>query len=508
MKNYMLSIKNWIKKNPVEFYVLLAILVVGAFCRLYKIDAYMTFLGDEGRDVITVRRLLVEGHPPLIGPGTSIGNMYLGPLYYYFMAPALLVANFSPVGPAIEIAILGIITIVFVWWVGREWFGKVAGVTSAALYAVAPTIIVYSRSSWNPNIMPFFSLLTIYSVWRVWKFNQFKWLLVTGFAFAFVLQSHYLGLLLVPTIFIFWLFVLLRVWKERQQRINLIRYSIFASIIFLLLMSPLLFFDIRHNWINSRAIYKFFTERQATVSIKPWNAIPVIPVIFAQISDSLISAKNVVVGVVVSVILAVFVGILFIFRKRYLQNTNYYLLFLWLAFALIGLGLYKQQIYDHYFGFIFAAMFILLGACFQFLSSYKRVIPFLGVVFAGLIGVNVYNSPLKYPPNYQLKRAEDVAGKIEQEAGGREFNVAVIAERNYPDGYKYFLIKNGDKVIDIDAQVPSTITSQLFVVCEKEQSKCNPVNAPQAEVANFGWSKIENSWIVDGVTVYKLIHTK
>jgi 4-amino-4-deoxy-L-arabinose transferase-like glycosyltransferase len=80
--------------------------------------------------------------------------MYLGPLYYYMMAIPLLLANFSPIGPAIQIAILGIITVTFVWWAGREWFGSGAGLIAAGLYAISPTIIIYSRSSWNPNIMP------------------------------------------------------------------------------------------------------------------------------------------------------------------------------------------------------------------------------------------------------------------------------------------------------------------------------------------------------------------
>src|ERR1700690_3254568 len=103
-----------------EFWILVTILIIGAVCRLYNIAGYMTFLGDEGRDVIIVRRLLVEGHPPLIGPGTSIGNMYLGPLYYYMMAPALFLAAFSPVGPAVQIALLGIVTIWLVWFAGAR----------------------------------------------------------------------------------------------------------------------------------------------------------------------------------------------------------------------------------------------------------------------------------------------------------------------------------------------------------------------------------------------------
>src|SRR5260221_1941213 len=96
------NIKKFVKENPTEFYILAIILLVAAFCRLYRISDYLTFLGDEGRDAIIVRRLLVEGHPPLIGTSTSIGQMYLGPFYYYMMAPALLLATFSSIRPAVH----------------------------------------------------------------------------------------------------------------------------------------------------------------------------------------------------------------------------------------------------------------------------------------------------------------------------------------------------------------------------------------------------------------------
>ncbi|MEK7470711.1 MAG: glycosyltransferase family 39 protein [Patescibacteria group bacterium] len=195
----------FVKDNPREFWILVIILALSAFLRLYKIGEYMTFLGDEGRDMIIIRRFLVEFHPPLIGPGTSVGSMYLGPLYYYMMAIPVLLANFSPVGPAVMVAILGVLTVFLIWFIGREWFGKIAGLVSALLYAISPTIIIFSRSSWNPNIMPFFSLLSIYAIWKVWKEKEYKWMIVLGISLAFVLQSHYLGLLLIPTLFIFWL---------------------------------------------------------------------------------------------------------------------------------------------------------------------------------------------------------------------------------------------------------------------------------------------------------------
>ncbi len=495
-----------------ELISLLIILTIGAVLRLYKIDQYMTFLGDEGRDAIIVRRLLVEGHPPLIGPGTSIGQMYLGPLYYYLMAPALLLANFSPVGPAVQIAILGVITIAFVWWVGREWFSKSAGLIAAGLFAISPTVIIYARSSWNPNIMPFFALLSIYSIWKVWKGSEFKWLVVLGIAFAFTLQSHYLGLLLAPTIFLFWFITfknlgLIENWKLKIG--NFVKNSLLGYGLFLLLMSPLLLFDMRHGWLNSQAIYKFFTVRQETVSARPWNAALKIYPNLNDINTSLLTAKNKAAGEIVTLGLLLFTVTMIIRINIVKERKQLLLLFSWIGFGLIGFGLYKQQIYDHYYGFIFVVPFLLAGLSLSKITEKGKVGKLVALVIIGvLVWVNLSANPLRFSPNMQLARAINVAKKIEEESAGREFNLAVLAERNYEDGYQYFLVKDNFLVIDIDAQRPETITNQLFVVCELPSAKCDPTHSPKAEVANFGWSKIDGQWEVMGVTIYRLEHTK
>ncbi len=511
--SFFAKVNNWVKKNPVEFWILFVILIVGAISRLFKIDQYMTFLGDEGRDVIIVRRLLTEGHPPLIGPGTSIGNMYLGPLYYYLMAPGLLIANFSPVGPAVQIAILGIVTIWMVWAIGREWFGKTAALIAAGLYAISPTVIIYSRSSWNPNIMPFFALLSMYSIWRVWKHKEFKWLIVLGVSFASVLQSHYLGLLLAPTLGVFWLLTLIDIWKDKLNKKSFINYTLIALISFLLLMSPLLFFDMRHNWINFSAMEKFFAERQTTVSARPWSAVPKIPALFVQINQSLIGGMNKTVTLLISVFLCI--GVIWtILRSKNKKDWlkfygQYYLVFLWMIFALIGFGIYKQNIYDHYFGFVFAVPYLLFGVFITKFININKFTKVLGILLTFyLVVINLMHNPLLSTPNNQLARARDVAQKISTEVGGDQFNLAVIAERNYQDGYKYFLLRNNKNVVEIDANNPQTISTNLYVVCEMLPEKCDPTHSARAEVANFGWSKIDTTWEVDGVLVYRLSHTK
>lgn len=509
--SFINKIKKWIKENPKEFWILLIILLVGAFFRLYKIDQYMTFLGDEGRDAIIVRRLLVYGDPILVGPGTSIGNMYLGPLYYYMMAPALFIANFSPVGPAVQIALLGVITIGMVWVIGREWFGKWAGIIAATLYAISPTVILYSRSSWNPNIMPFFATLSIYSIWNVWKKNNYKWLIVLGAAFPFVLQSHYLGLLLAPVLGIFWILTIRRIKGRVKEVRQFIKSSLIGLLIFSVLMSPLVIFDARHNWINFSAMKKFFTERQTTVSAKPWNAVPNFYPQLEKINTRLLAGRNQKAGKVVTLFFVF--SLLFLLRKqkKLLFNSSYGLLFVWLTFALIGLGLYKQEIYDHYYGFFFAAPYLLLGGISENLfhatkNKGLKIFVILTLLYLAFVSISVH--PFRDPPQLQAQRAQKVSEKIGEESRGEPFNLAVIAERNYEDGYQYFLEKNGLPVIDIDAQKPETVTNQLFVICEMPKEKCDPTHNAKAEVANFGWSKIESQWEVFGNIVFKLVHTE
>lgn len=515
------SIVAWIKNNRAEFLLMLGILLLGAFFRLWRIDEYLRFLGDEGRDVRVVRRFLTEFDLVFVGPRTSIGDMYLGPLFYYLIAPALFLARFSPVGPAIFVAFLDVVTTGFVWFAGREWFGKVAGLIAAFLYAISPVVIEHARHSWNPNIMPFFALLSIYAVWSIWQKQSFKWLLVLGVAYAFILQSHYLGLVLLLTIGFFWTLTFYKVCRLRNQLKNLLKYSIFGFLIFVVLMSPLIFFDAKHSWRNVEAMKKFFTERQTTVSAKPWNALPNLwPIWKENVTTRLVTGKDTMWGTGVAAFLVTSVStLLFLGLKRYLEGTGkrsffaLVLITIWILAGLVGLGIYKQTIFDHYFGFMFAAPFLLVGMVFQEFWRWKikgLVIMFLGI----LIWVNLRESPLRKPPERQLQRTQQVNRKIIAEAGGKPFNIALIADNNYEEGYLYFLELWGESVKLIQPErIEETLTDQLFVICEdpKKPDKpdfCNPINHPRAEIANFGWAVIEEEWNILGVRLFKLLHTR
>lgn len=100
------------------------------------------------------KQILVDHHPTLLGPGTSVGKMYLGPLYYYVSVPFLAITYPDPIGPALGVALLGIATVVLMYVLGKEMIGKIPAGIAALLYATAPSVVSLARFSWNRTLRP------------------------------------------------------------------------------------------------------------------------------------------------------------------------------------------------------------------------------------------------------------------------------------------------------------------------------------------------------------------
>src|SRR3989338_4039144 len=114
-------------KKYLPLFILILIISIAAFFRLYRIREYIAFLGDEGRDVLVVKRMIVDHKFTLLGPITSVGSIYMGPAYYYLMIPFLWLFGLDPVGPAVMVAMAAVATVYVVYRTGRDFFGPVTG---------------------------------------------------------------------------------------------------------------------------------------------------------------------------------------------------------------------------------------------------------------------------------------------------------------------------------------------------------------------------------------------
>jgi len=475
------AVSLWLTEGFKQYWPIILILLISAFFRLYKISSYMEWLGDQGRDAIIMRDFLKHGNLFFIGPPTSVGNMYLGPWYYYLVAPFLLLFNFNPVGPSVLVALLGVLTTYLLYFVGKKWFNQSVGIISALLFAISPVAIKYNTFSWNPNVMPLFSLLFIYFFFTAIFDKKYNYFIFASLAFIGCINSHYFALALLPFVGLYWFFT----YKKEYWKPTLL-----ATAIFLISLTPQVLFDVKHQGQNSQAFKTFFTKRETTVSIKAYKAIPKFLPTLNEINTRLIYGKNTQVAPYLT---AAF--ILFLIYIIYKFKNKYFLaILLWFIVGLTAFGIYKNHIYDHYYGFVLPAIFLTTAIL---VNKTK----YFGYIFlAIIISLSIIQNPLRYLPNNQLGVTNEIVQSIIKDSDNKPFNFALLAKMNYADPYLYFF--DNSKLVDTHNQV----TEQLYVVCEPFQIDCNPINNPEWAVASFGWAKIDKQWQKNDIKIFKLVH--
>lgn len=554
MKNLLTFFK---KKDS---YILIAILLLAAFLRLYNIRDYLTFLGDEGRDVLVVYGIL-HGHFTLLGPTSSVGGFFLGPVYYYMIAPFLWLFQYDPVGPAVMVALFGVATVWLVYKVGTEFFCREVGYIASILFAISPLVIDYSRSSWNPNVMPFFTILTLYLLYKAVRmfsvsasgFHKlpFGLFVLTGVMFGIMMQLHYLALFVGAIIIAYILLAGFGVWITRHKEKK--SFHVLSSLAiqymgvligFLGGFSPYIAFEARHGFPNTRNILMFIFHSK-DVSGGGGNYFAIIGDVFFRLFGRLVtgfpapehlssySVSSLSVWFWVTLVLGIFSCGFFlwefghVFKRLYCTDgvvflsknksgisygekfLSFLLLFLWFVIGVLLFGFYKKNIYDYYFTFLFPVPFLLVGDFLWLLWKqrlYGRII-FI-VIFLVLFVINIQQMPFRYPANKQLQQAEDIAGFVLSKTDNKPFNFALITGGNSDHAYRYFFTIWGrpSTIIDNTIHDPmrTSVTDQLFVVCES--LPCYPLGNSLFEIAGFGRAEIVGHWSISVVEVYKLQH--
>lgn len=519
-----------------QLIIIILILLVAAFLRLYKIGDYLTFLGDEGRDALVVYNIL-HGKLTLLGPTSSVGGFFMGPIYYYFMTPFFWVFNYSPVGPAVMVALFGIATVWLIYKIGSEFFTQKAGIVAALLYAISPVVIGYSRSSWNPNLMPFFSLLILYILYKGVTKKKRLLFFVSGILFGIAMQLHYISTFLGVIIA---LYIAITIFREKQTIVkNLFlvtkRYLLFFAG-FLVGFSPFLAFEVRHAFSNTRSIFNFILhsgETDGGQQIVPifWESFVRIfgrlVMKFPQLED--ISLKDSLFSVDIfsttfqmpfyywyafCLLIGFFsVGLLLYqfyqtIKKDKKDFPKILLLVLWFFVGIGMFGFYKKSIYDYYFAFMFPLPFLLIGNAFAFLWEKTRAIKIMLLVcLFVVVFVNLQGIPFRFPANRQLHQAETIAKFVYEKADGKPYNFALITGGNSDHAYRYFFTvwNHPPQTIENVQNDPErkSVTKQLFVVCES--LPCGPLGHSLWEIAGFGRAEIAGVWDVSVVKVYKLV---
>jgi len=417
--------------------LLFLILAAAAFLRLYKLNELLGFYYDQGRDALVIYRLLHERKLFLVGPVTGIEGIFLGPFYYYLIAPFYFLGGGSPVFVAAFLAWLSVGAIFLLYLIGVRFFDRPTGLLAALLYSFSYDLVVFDRWLSNPNPLPLFSLLALWGLYQIYQGREKFWLLV-ALAVGLGLQLEAAAaVFFLPAvlIFIFW----------QRKKIKNWRFVFAAGGIFLLTLFPQIAFNFRHQGILLKAFKKFLVD-QPSFRLSLWTVAKLRLQTYWTVFSSKLFYNRRQPALIFLLLFAIFA---WRFRRRFL-NPGGKILLLWLAVPLLGLLFYQGnfgRIWDYYFVGVYPVFILLVSAllvaCFRHRLSRLVALAFLAVFF--WINLTLLRTYYRIGIGIILRHQLAAIDWIYQDAGGKDFNVDVYVPPVIPYAYDYLFTWYGTK---------------------------------------------------------------
>ncbi|MBP9751331.1 MAG: glycosyltransferase family 39 protein [Candidatus Moranbacteria bacterium] len=240
--------------------ILIAILAFGGFLRLYHFSDWLHFELDQARDARVIDEALSGGPGELTLLGMKAGgtSLRLGPGFYYLEYLSGLVFGATPQGIAMIIPILSVASIGVFYLFARRFFGVSVSLALALLFSVSEYLVMYGRFAWNPNPLPFFSLLGFYALLRSVSPDERRpgrWFVLSAFSIGLATHLHFLAFLSLPVVAAIFLLV-------RRPRFSSKAWAA-AFAAFIVFYVPVVLNEIETGGANSRAFLSAITEKSS-----------------------------------------------------------------------------------------------------------------------------------------------------------------------------------------------------------------------------------------------------
>jgi 4-amino-4-deoxy-L-arabinose transferase-like glycosyltransferase len=240
-----------------ESLILAAIIIAAAIARFWNIDN-VGLGGDES--VYAGQALLLAGHEEMqryflpISRGSS--NFLV---HQAFQALGFLVAGFTDLSTRFPSALISTLTVVPVFLLGRELYGKWVGITAAFLFAINGYSIVLGRLALLDSTMVLFFTLSMFFLAKWLRQNEKRplWMYLFAISTALAIMTKTVAILIIPI-------AILAIISSRHIRKISLRTAGIAVLVFIATLIPAFY-----QLISYYDIYKEFfsqsTSRETNV---------------------------------------------------------------------------------------------------------------------------------------------------------------------------------------------------------------------------------------------------
>ncbi len=235
--------------------IFISVLIIAAIPRSVEMFSHNYVFGfDQGKHWLAAKAIVIDQKIPLIGDEVGgARGFFQGPGWFYLLSVPFLIFGADPYGAIVLTFILGVGTVALAMLLFRKPLGLLSSGAVGFFLALSPALISSSRFAWPPYVIPVLSVLYLYCVYRIIekKMVYIPWMFfVIGCMGNFEIATA--GTVFAVTLIFMVPFVVI-------HRIP-IRIILLSCIAFAVPLSPLIVFDLRHNFINTKGIIDtFFT---------------------------------------------------------------------------------------------------------------------------------------------------------------------------------------------------------------------------------------------------------
>lgn len=474
-------------------FLLLFILVLSFFLRIYRTSDFLGFWFDQGRDAKVVWDIWHAHKFTLIGPTTGIEGIFLGPFYYYLITPAYILGGGNPVYPAIFLATLNVIAIYLIYRLGSEYFHPQVGLLAAFITGFSQQFVGYQRWLSNPTPLPLFAILALYSLFKILHNNN-RWWWILGLCTGLSLQLEAAS----ATFFLPAIIVILIIFYRKSLKSNAVGLLV-AMFFFGVTLLPQLIFNFRHQNILIHSFERFLVSER---SFQP----NLIQAYFKRLHfyQTIFTNKYYVTDRA-QVIFVISIFALFVLICRRLPTKPTLVLIIWWITPLIFLLFYhgnNDYIWDYYFTGVYPAFTILIAVIWFAVSKYiwgGRLL--ISLFIAGFIVQN-----LSYHLNYfhqvlpgyiTLTPQVQAVDWVYSDAKNTPFNIDVYVPPVIPHAYDYLFLWRGTS--KFHAQPSSQIVSRLYTLYEPDNEHPQFLSAWLGRQESIG--KIDSTYTFGPLTI-------
>lgn len=342
------------------------IICLGGFLRLYKIGDLAVFLSDQASDSTKVLAM-TRGHLTLLGPITSVGGFYNGPVVYYLMLPFYYFFKGDPLSGTAFQTFFQIITIPFIYLIGKKLKNNTVGLLAAFFFAISPLMIDYSRAAFNSYPAIFFSTLILYLNLLVIDTRSTSLAFFMGILIGFIIQMHYFAAAFIIVAFLYPFFL--------EKKLISLKYFFVLSLGIIIGFSPFLIFEVRHGFLNINLFLKYLGSQTKSAKSILFNLY-----IWPQTTGMLIFGENFIFGLLG--FLTVMISSIILYIKKQIKK-DYFLLFAFLFVIVFAIGQAYGGLMQHHYIISFHTSLIILSALTVYFLLKKNI--FLISLFCFLV---------------------------------------------------------------------------------------------------------------------------